>query len=117
MPWRIRCDTSARGIGRGDALDEGVAPRERGDPLTAAGMKHFAAAAREVHDHAGAPLYPLDCGVAVVSEPNLRDEFRILIGEVTIVGREVDGFLLECRHAERKDLQPLRGAARLGGLG
>lgn len=47
------------------------------------------AAPSRVDDHAGATLDSLDGSIAVVVERDLRDEFRIVVGEKSIVEGEV----------------------------
>ena len=71
----------------------------------------------KLHDHARAPLDSIDRRIAVVAEPDLRDEFRVVVGQESIVERDMHRLLLQRGHAERENLQPGGRAARLGRFG
>ena len=81
----------------GDEFNHRIVSRERRHPFAAAGMKHFALAAREVDNHAGTALDALHRGIAAISEQSLSDESRIVVGEESIVEGEVDALFFERR--------------------
>jgi len=80
---------------RSNTLDESIVPAERGNPFAASSVEYFTAPAREVHDHAGTALYALDSSVAIISNQNLGSKLRVLIGEESIVNRDVEPFFFE----------------------